>query len=77
MSLQSTQLPQKIWTIPIYKCREAIVLCFNESTHWIVSKKKWDTKEDKGKHTLYVLWYAKGTSWNETMLTSEKKKSSP
>ena len=29
---------------------------------WVVSKKKWDTKEDKDKsmmRALYVLWYAK------------------
>ena len=33
------------------------------------------TKEDTGKSTknaLYVLWYAKGTSWAEAMENSEK-----
>ena len=36
--------------IPIYKCREAIPLL------WAVSK-KWDTKEDKGKSMMHVLYW--------------------
>ena len=37
-------------------------LCYHKSTPCAVSKKKWDTKEDKGKSmmcTLYILQYAK------------------
>ena len=36
-------------------------LCYCESTPWAVSKKEWDTKEDKGKSMMlpvYVLRYA-------------------
>ena len=46
-------------------CREDMkctILCYHESTPWDVSKKKWDTKEDKSKSmmcTMHVLWYAK------------------
>ena len=39
-------------------CRETM----HRATPSAVSKKKWDTKEDKGKstmHALYILWYAK------------------
>ena len=34
----------------------------SELTSWAVSKKKWDSEEDKGKSmmsALYKLWYAK------------------
>ena len=43
-------------------CREAMHRHYRELTPWAVSKKKWDTKEDKGKsmmRALYVLRYAK------------------
>ena len=40
-----------------------------------ISKDKRDTKEDTGKsmkHSLYILWYAKGTSQAEVMSNSGK-----
>ena len=56
--LQSIQSPQKILrTIPVYKRSS-----YHELTPWGVSKRKWDTKEDKGRsmmRALYVLWYVK------------------
>ena len=42
--------------------------------HFYVSKDEWDTEEDTGKfmkNVLYVLWYAKGTSWANATLNSE------
>ena len=42
--------------------REVISLHYHELTPCVVSKSKWDTKEDTGKpmkHALYILWYAK------------------
>jgi len=44
-------------------------------THFAVSKDKWKTKEDTGKsinNVLYVLQYAKGTSWAEVMSKGEE-----
>ena len=32
----------------IYKHRE-VITCYHELTPWAVNRKKWDTKEDKGK----------------------------
>ena len=55
------QYPHKIRVISVYKHGNHTSR-YHESTPWTVSKKKWDTKVDKGKsmmHTLYVLWYAK------------------
>ena len=49
--------------------------CYHESTPWAVCKKKWDTKEEKGKSmmcALYVLWYAKGMSRDKVTLNSDK-----
>ena len=39
---------QKMWTIPVANAARKLS-CYRESTPWVVSKKKWDTKEDKGK----------------------------
>ena len=59
MPLQSIQPPWKIWTIPNYK-REAMHRATVNLTPWTVSKKNWDTEEEKSIiHVFYVLWYAK------------------
>ena len=39
-----------------------------ELTSWAVSKKKWDTKEDKGKSMMCALY----TSWDKATSNSEK-----
>ena len=60
--LQSIQSPRKIRTILTNVLWGSHALRYHESTPWAVSKKKWDTKEDKGKsmmRALYVLRYAK------------------
>ena len=46
-------------------------------TPWTVSKKKWDTKEDKGKSVTRAFTYCgmpKGTSTDEVTSNSEKSK---
>ena len=62
-SLQSVQSPRKIQTIPVYKRTVGKPwIALPRINTLAVSKKKWDTKEDKGKsmmHALYVLRYAK------------------
>ena len=64
--LQSIQSPQKIWTIPVGNhCATA--------THLTVSKKKWDTKEDKGKSIIRTAVCQKahlGTRQCQTMKKS-------
>ena len=57
--------------IPIHKCREAM----HYTTAWAVSKKKWDTKEDKGKsmmRALCIVVCQKGMSLDEVTSDSEK-----
>ena len=79
-SLQSTQSPRKIRTIPFYKHTVGKpCLCYRKLTPWAVSEKKWDTKEVKGKsmmHALYVLQYAKRHVSGRSNV-KEWKKSSP
>ena len=77
-SLQSIQSSWKIQTIPVYK-RAVGKPCITLSIPWAVSKKKRDTKKDKGEsmtRALYTLQYAKcmpkGTSLDETTSNSEK-----
>jgi len=44
------------------------------TTLFTISKDEWDTKESIGKsmnNTLYIMRYAKGTSWTEVMSNSE------
>jgi len=41
-------------------------------TTCIVSEKNWNTKEEKSKSTMHVLYWQKGTSWDEVMLSSTK-----
>ena len=59
-------------------CREAMHRTTTNRHLWLSAKRKWDTKEDKGKsmmHVLYILRYAKGMSWDEATLNSKKIKS--
>ena len=46
---------------------------YRVSTPWAVSEKNCDTKEDKGKTmmcVLYILRYVKGTCWAEVTLNT-------
>ena len=43
-------------------CLREAILCYHKSTPGVVSKKNWNTKDNKGKsmmHALYVLWLEK------------------
>ena len=53
--LQSIQSPQKIWTIPVYKCREAIVLLQINTLGCQQNEMGHKFKI----HALYVLQYSK------------------
>ena len=59
---------QETWMHSIQKilesmhCLREAISCYCELTPSIVSKNNWNTKEDKGKsmmHVLYILWLAK------------------
>ena len=58
VSLQSIQSLRKIQEISQHSYRDAASY-YRESTPCVVSKKNWNTKEDKGKsmmRALHVLW---------------------
>ena len=45
----------------------------NRHTLCLSAKKYWNTKEDKGKsmmYVLYILWLTKGTSWDKVTLNT-------
>ena len=60
-------------------CREAMHCATTNQHLWLSAKKKWDTKEDKGKSMMHALYVQgvycgtpKGMSRDEVMSNSEQ-----